>query len=286
MLNELHIENIAVIERADISFGRGLNVLTGETGAGKSIVIDSVNLALGGRADRELIRAGSEKASVQAVFDVSGNERVLALLDEWGFETDEGLLTLGRELSQSGRNICRVAGQAATLAQLRELRALLVELHGQHEHQELLSPARHLQVLDAFGGEAHKPYLSAVRSAWAKYAADREALSALNRAATPGTRSRERTATNTLFSPARVPAISGQFMPSIASAATLALAGSVLMTIRFSASMMETTDSVNRRIILSVTLRSERSAVAYLYVPWSVSTLTSRSSLISLEMVA
>ena len=179
MLLELNIRNIALIEKLRIEFGEGLNVLTGETGAGKSIVIDSVNLALGGRADRELIRAGSEKASVQAVFDVSGNERVLALLDEWGFETDEGLLTLGRELSQSGRNICRVAGQAATLAQLRELTALLVELHGQHEHQELLSPARHLQVLDAFGGEAHKPCLSAVRAAWAEYAADREALSAL-----------------------------------------------------------------------------------------------------------
>ena len=182
MLLELNIRNIALIERLRIEFGEGLNVLTGETGAGKSIVIDSVNLALGGRADRDLIRAGSDKASVQAVFDVSGNERALALLDEWGFEADDGTLTLGRELSTSGRNICRIGGQAATLTQLRTLTGALVELHGQHEHQELLSPARHLQVLDSFGGEDHRAALRDVREAWSAYSADRTALNALTAA--------------------------------------------------------------------------------------------------------
>ncbi len=180
MLLELNIRNIALIERLRIEFGEGLNVLTGETGAGKSIVIDSVNLALGGRADRELIRAGADKASVQAVFDVRGDQRVQALLDEWGFEAEDGFLTLGRELSLSGRNICRVGGQAATLSQLRQLTGLLVELHGQHEHQELLSPARHLAVLDAFGDAGHRALIGRVREAYARYSADKAALDALS----------------------------------------------------------------------------------------------------------
>ena len=152
MLLELNIRNIALIERLRIEFHPGLNVLTGETGAGKSIVIDSVNLALGGRADRELIRTGADRASVQAVFDVRGNERVAALLDEWGMEAEDGYLTVGRELSAGGRNLCRIGGEVATLSQIRQLTGLLVELHGQHEHQELMSASRHMAILDAFGG--------------------------------------------------------------------------------------------------------------------------------------
>ena len=169
MLLELNIRNIALIERLLIDFQKGLNVLTGETGAGKSIVIDSVNLALGGRADRDLIRTGADRASVQAVFDIRGNERALSLLDEWGLEAEDGYLAVGRELSSSGRNLCRIGGEVATLSQLRQLTTLLVELHGQHEHQELMSPSRHMAILDAFGDETHREKMRAVQTLYERY---------------------------------------------------------------------------------------------------------------------
>ncbi len=168
MLLELNIRNIALIEKLRIEFGRGLNVLTGETGAGKSIVIDSVNLALGQRADRELIRSGADKASVQALFDVKNNEKVLALLEEYGIESEDGLITVGRELTAS-RNICRVCGEVVTLNQLRRLTDMLVELHGQHEHQELMSASRHMSILDSFGDEAHKELMKNVQRLYYAY---------------------------------------------------------------------------------------------------------------------
>ena len=180
MLLELNIRNIALIERLRIEFHPGLNVLTGETGAGKSIVIDSVNLALGGRADRELIRTGADRAFVQAVFDVRGNERVLSLLDEWGMEAEEGYLTVGRELSSSGRNLCRVGGEVATLTQLRQLTGLLVELHGQHEHQELMSASRHMAILDAFGDARHRALMSRVQALYGEYMEAKGELDALS----------------------------------------------------------------------------------------------------------
>ena len=108
MLLQLSISNLALIDAMSIDFAPGMNVMTGETGAGKSIVIDSVNLALGGRADRDLIRTGADKASVQALFDVRGNERVAELLESWGYEAEDGYLTVTRELSASGRNLCRI----------------------------------------------------------------------------------------------------------------------------------------------------------------------------------
>ena len=171
MLLELNIRNIALIEKLRVEFSEGLNVMTGETGAGKSIVIDSVNLALGGRADRDLIRTGADKASVQALFDVRGNERVNALLDSWGFEAEDGYLTVVRELSASGRNLCRVCGSVATLAQLKQVTSLLVELHGQHEHQELMSSSRHMSILDAFGDSVHKDKMKRVQTLYAEYMA-------------------------------------------------------------------------------------------------------------------
>ena len=179
MLLELNIRNIALIERLHVEFGEGLNVLTGETGAGKSIVIDSVNLALGGHADRELIRTGAEKASVQAVFDIAGNDRVKRLLAELQLEAEEDILPVGRELSASGRNLCRVAGSVVPLSQLRQVTALLVEMHGQHEHQALLSPASHLAVLDHYGDEDHVHLSSQVKGQFEEYSALRRRLAQL-----------------------------------------------------------------------------------------------------------
>ncbi len=155
MLLELTIKNIALIESLRIEFARGFNVLTGETGAGKSIVVDSINLTLGGRADRDMIRTGAERGMVQALFDVSGNEKALALLQALDIEADEGVIAIRRELSRGGRNICRVSDVVVPLATLKQLTGTLMDVHGQHEHQALMNPARHLGFLDDFGGAKH-----------------------------------------------------------------------------------------------------------------------------------
>ena len=171
MLLELTIRNIALIESLRIEFAQGFNVLTGETGAGKSIVVDSVNLALGGRADRDMIRTGAEKGSVQALFDISGNTAALELAAELGVDADGGLVCVSRELSRSGRNICRISGTVLPLATLKQFTALLVDVHGQHEHQSLMNPAKHMEFLDAFGDEEHLAKMEAVRTAHAARAA-------------------------------------------------------------------------------------------------------------------
>ena len=167
MLLELTIENIALIESLRIEFAPGFNVLTGETGAGKSIVVDSVNLALGGRADRDIIRTGAEKGSVQALFDIAGNEKALQYAREQGIDAEDGLLVVRRELSRSGRNLCRVSGVIVSLGVLKTLTAMLMDVHGQHEHQALMNPARHLGFLDAFGGTAHAGLLERVGELYA-----------------------------------------------------------------------------------------------------------------------
>ncbi len=162
MLLELTIKNIALIESLRIEFAQGFNVLTGETGAGKSIVVDSVNLALGGRADRELIRTGAEKGGVEALFDISGNPAAMQLAEELGVDADGGLVCVSRELSRSGRNVCRIAGTVLPLSALRQFTALLVDVHGQHEHQALMNPARHMDFLDGFGDMDHREKMQAV----------------------------------------------------------------------------------------------------------------------------
>ena len=149
MLSLLHIENIALIQSADIRFEPGFNVLTGETGAGKSIVIDSIGAVLGERTSRELIRTGAKSALVTAVFT---QVPPLPWLEENGFPTGEEELLLQRELQGDGRNVCRIDGKLVTVAQLRELGRQLLNIHGQHDGQQLLDPASHLGYLDQFGG--------------------------------------------------------------------------------------------------------------------------------------
>ncbi len=152
MLWSLHIENIAVIEKADITFDAGFNVLTGETGAGKSIIIDSINAVLGERVSRDLVRSGSEQAAVSAVFsDLSAAAQ--DKLRELGFETDEdGMLLIQRTISAEGKGGCRINGRPATVSMLRECGRLLVNIHGQHENQALLAPEKHVEYLDRLGG--------------------------------------------------------------------------------------------------------------------------------------
>lgn len=154
MLLELHIENLAIIERVDLTFGEGFNVLTGETGAGKSILLDAIGLVLGDRADPHMVRAGANRALVQAVFDLSQYPDDMGyLLSESGIELEEGLLYLTRELHASGRSIARVNGQPVPLQVVKALGDALVDLHGQHEHQSLLRTQTHLDFLDRWLGE-------------------------------------------------------------------------------------------------------------------------------------
>ena len=173
MLNELHIENIAVIERADISFGRGLNVLTGETGAGKSIVIDSIGAVLGERVSRELVRRGAEKGTVTAAFDLDGCE-------DWLRENEieaEDELIIQRRITADGKSGCRVCGTPVTAAQLKELAALLVDIHGQNDGRQLMDERRHREYLDRFG--LNETELSPYREAYRQYSAIRKELSSL-----------------------------------------------------------------------------------------------------------
>lgn len=149
MLSELYIENIAVIEKSNINFADGLNALTGETGAGKSIVIDSIGAVLGFRTSRELIRTGAEKALVTALFtDIS--DRVRQSLANLGFDSDSELL-ISREITLSGKNNCRINGKVATVSMLKDLGKLLINIHGQHESYELMSPDLHIRYIDELG---------------------------------------------------------------------------------------------------------------------------------------
>lgn len=175
MLHELRIANLAVIEQAEVAFGPGLNVLTGETGAGKSILISALGLLIGERAAAE--QAGNGKAFVEGVFDLSKSPGAQALLGDQGIELEEGnTLLVTREISAEGRNRVRLNGRLATAGMLREIGLMLVDLHGQHEHQLLLKSESHLEFLDNFGGEEHAKLLQETRLAWQTYQTARKEL--------------------------------------------------------------------------------------------------------------
>ncbi len=153
MLRTLSIRNFAIIDRLELEFGAGFNVLTGETGAGKSIIMDALSLILGGRAGAEMVRTGAERALLDAVFDISHSPELQAFARESGFDVEDDLLFLSREVQSGGKSSCRVMGRPATVAQLRAISEWLVDLHGQHEHQSLLTTSRHIDMLDEWGGK-------------------------------------------------------------------------------------------------------------------------------------
>lgn len=174
MLTNLYIENIAVIEKTNIDFTRGLNILTGETGAGKSIVIDSINAVLGKRSSRGLIRSGADAAFVSATFeDVS--ELVQKKLMSMGFSAEDGTLILSRELSVSGKNTCRINSRPATVSALKDIGEYLVNIHGQNDNLELMNPALHIVYIDALAQMGEK--LSAYRRLYRELKAVEEELS-------------------------------------------------------------------------------------------------------------
>src|SRR5262245_9391165 len=163
MLRFLRISHLAVIDSVEVEFGAGLTVLTGETGAGKSILVEAVGLLLGGRASGDLVRTGEDSASIEAIFE-SGDDELL----------------VRRELTAQGRSRAFINGSLATAGQLKELAARLIEIHGQHEHHTLLDPATHVAVLDAYG--QHESHLAPVRERFAVLSALRDEKASLEAA--------------------------------------------------------------------------------------------------------
>lgn len=152
MLEHLHIKNVALIKESEISFGEGLNILTGETGAGKSMVIDSLQFALGGRVGKDFLRHGEKQASVEALFAMQ-SEALQEKLEENGIQPEEdGSVLITRTLSEAGKSVCRVNGSTVTVGMLREIAEDLIDIYGQHEHQSLLNPSKHIRLLDRFCG--------------------------------------------------------------------------------------------------------------------------------------
>lgn len=180
MLCELNITNIALIKSLRIEFTRGLNALTGETGAGKSIVVDCVNLALGHRGGRELVRTGQEKGSVKALFDIGDNAACAEFLNEMQIDYDDGYVEVSRDLLANGKGICRINGNVVPLGNLKAFTSMLVDLHGQQEHQRLLSPENHVLYLDSFGGSEIELLKQKMKEAYTEFASVRQSLNRLN----------------------------------------------------------------------------------------------------------
>lgn len=159
MLQELSIRNFAIIEKLNIEFNSGMTVLTGETGAGKSIIIDAVGLLAGGRGSVDFIRKGTKKAVLQGMFSMDKNPDTLALLDQYGIEHADPTLILQREIQVSGRNVCRINGSLVNTTILKKIGETLIDIHGQNEHQELMQPEKHLGMLDESARNGIQPLL-------------------------------------------------------------------------------------------------------------------------------
>lgn len=156
MLKELSIRHFAIIEHVQLSFEDGFHILTGETGAGKSILIDALSLAVGGRASADYVRHGEKKAQIEALFEISADHPVCGILEEMGLEPEEDLLLIRRDITASGKSTCRINGSPVTLSMLKKVGRSLLDIHGQHEHQSLLRTEEHLEWLDAFGDQSLK----------------------------------------------------------------------------------------------------------------------------------
>lgn len=181
MLLQLSIQNLALIDSISIDFAPGMNVMTGETGAGKSIVVDAVNLVLGERADRDLIQSGKTKARVEAVFDIADNEKVKDLLASLDLMGDEDMASISRELTSAGKNICRINGTIVPLQTLRQVSAQLLDIHGQHEHQLLLDSRNHIAYLDEYAADEIRPLLEKNESLYTAWRQSAQKLSKLRR---------------------------------------------------------------------------------------------------------
>ncbi len=179
MLERLFIKNFALIEEVTVTFCENFSVLTGETGAGKSIMIDAVSVLLGGRAQAEYVRSGTEKAFLEGVFCLPEQCPCADLLSDLGLEDEEPDLVLSREILLNGRNTCRVNGRTVTLGQYRQIGLALVDIHGQHDHQTLLQAEKHLRILDQFGGEEQLRFVKETKERYLFWQAAQKELTGL-----------------------------------------------------------------------------------------------------------
>ena len=181
MLQYLHVKNLALIDEIEVEFGRGLNILTGETGAGKSIILGSVNLALGGRYTKDILRQGTRYGLVELTFSVE-SERQIRRLKELDVYPEDGFVTLQRRLME-GRSVSKINGETVQMATLKAVSAILIDIHRQHEHQSLLYKKNHLAIVDAFAGEETKKQKEKVAETWQQY---KEKIRELSEAGTNG----------------------------------------------------------------------------------------------------
>ncbi|MDP4104511.1 MAG: DNA repair protein RecN [Bacillota bacterium] len=170
MLSEISIKNFAIIEALSLSFDKGLTVLTGETGAGKSIIIDAIHLLIGGRGSSEFVRHGEEKAEIEGLFNLDHDRHpCYQKAQQFGIEIEEGMVILRRDISRSGKSVCRINGKLVTISTLREIGSTLVDIHGQHEHQALMDETHHLSLLDQFGYKEISVSLSEYQTVFHRY---------------------------------------------------------------------------------------------------------------------
>lgn len=175
MLQELTIRDFAIIEKMDLEFQSQMTVLTGETGAGKSIIIDALGLLSGGRGSVDFIRKGANKAVIQGLFDVPGDSKTNDVLDEFGIDVESDVLILQRDIYRSGKNICRINGAMVNLTTLRRVGETLIDIHGQNEHQELMHPENHIKLLDGFDNSL-APLLNEYHERYADFLKKKKAL--------------------------------------------------------------------------------------------------------------
>ena len=179
MLENIRIKNVALIEESDIKFKGGLNILSGETGSGKSMIIDSINFALGGRVNRDFIRKDTESARVEALF--SGNEHINSILSENGIETEDDFsVIITRTFNTSGKSVCRINGTMVTAGAVKNISEYLIDIHGQHEHQSLLNPKKHIFLLDKFCGVALDEKLEVLGGLYSQYKSVLKSIDELN----------------------------------------------------------------------------------------------------------
>jgi DNA repair protein RecN (Recombination protein N) len=181
LLAELSIRNFAIIDSLSVTFNKGLTVLTGETGAGKSIIIDAIGLLIGGRGSTEFVRYGTQKAEIEGLFHIRSGHRVYEKCEEVGISISDEMVVLKRDITDSGKSVCRVNGKLVTLAVLKEIGQSLVDIHGQHETQYLMQPEKHLFLLDSFGDSDFKQRLLRYEECYKEYKEISKQLSQLSR---------------------------------------------------------------------------------------------------------
>ena len=167
MLESLYVKNLALIQEAEVLFDSGLNILSGETGAGKSIIIGSVNIALGGKVPKDIIRKHAEYAYIELVFSVSDDE-ILKKLREMDIEPEDGQLIISKKIMDT-RSISKINGESVPASKVREISGMLIDIHGQHEHQSLLYPSKHMEILDLYAKSKLLPIQEAYTKAYHTY---------------------------------------------------------------------------------------------------------------------